>query len=262
MRFYDTSSLLLLSDEVIAESGFAISEITLRELEKIKTSALRDEETKARTRHLLYLLDKNLDKIKVVFYTGQKEYNNDTKIIACAKMIEDEIDCFVSNDVAQKVLAKSFGLKVESVQEETEKYSGYLEVCMTDDELEEFYSNLSFNKYNLYINQYLIIRNSENKVIDQYCWTGTEFRRIEFYTFNSRQFGDIKPIKGDVYQQLLFDSMVNNKITLVAGRPGSGKSWCSLSYLFHLLERGRIDRIIIFCNTVAAKNSARLGLVG
>jgi len=31
--------------------------------------------------------------------------------------------------------------------------------------------------------------------------------------------------------------------------------------LFSQLERQRIDKIIIFCNTVAAKNSARLGFL-
>ena len=37
------------------------------------------------------------------------------------------------------------------------------------------------------------------------------------------------------------------------------KSWLSLAYLFHLLERRQIDKIIIFCNTVATKDSAKLG---
>ena len=32
-----------------------------------------------------------------------------------------------------------------------------------------------------------------------------------------------------------------------------------MSYLFSLLEKGKIDKIIIFCNTVAVKNAAKLG---
>ena len=32
-----------------------------------------------------------------------------------------------------------------------------------------------------------------------------------------------------------------------------------MAYLLHKLERGHIDKIIVFCNTVATKNSARLG---
>ena len=46
---------------------------------------------------------------------------------------------------------------------------------------------------------------------------------------------------------------------MVKGPAGSGKTFLSLAFLLHKLERGRIDKIIIFCNTVATKGSARLG---
>ena len=55
------------------------------------------------------------------------------------------------------------------------------------------------------------------------------------------------------------DSLENNKITLVKGPAGSGKTFISLGYLLHKLERNKIDKIIVFCNTVATKNSAKLG---
>ena len=32
-----------------------------------------------------------------------------------------------------------------------------------------------------------------------------------------------------------------------------------MGYLFSLLDKGQIDKIIIFCNTIATKNSAKLG---
>lgn len=55
------------------------------------------------------------------------------------------------------------------------------------------------------------------------------------------------------------DSFTHNKITMIKGPAGSGKSLLSLGFLFSLLEKNRIDKIIIFCNTVAARNSAKLG---
>ena len=58
---------------------------------------------------------------------------------------------------------------------------------------------------------------------------------------------------------MVADSFVNNQITMVKGPAGSGKTTLSLGYLMSLLERGKIDKIIIFCNTVATKNSAKLG---
>ena len=70
-------------------------------------------------------------------------------------------------------------------------------------------------------------------------------------------FGTIKPI--DPYQELAMDSLKYNQITLLKGPAGTGKSLLSLAYLFKLLEENKIDRIIIFCNTVATAGSAKLG---
>ena len=66
-------------------------------------------------------------------------------------------------------------------------------------------------------------------------------------------------MKGDIYQQLAADSLLNNKITVIKGPAGSGKTLLSLGYLLDRLEHGKLDKIIIFCNTVATKDSARLG---
>ena len=46
---------------------------------------------------------------------------------------------------------------------------------------------------------------------------------------------------------------------MLRGAAGTGKSYLSFSYLFDLLERNKIEKIIIFCNTVATKGSAKLG---
>ena len=55
------------------------------------------------------------------------------------------------------------------------------------------------------------------------------------------------------------DSLVKNKITMIKGPAGSGKTMLSLGYLFHLLDRNKINKIVIFCNTIATQNSAKLG---
>ena len=46
---------------------------------------------------------------------------------------------------------------------------------------------------------------------------------------------------------------------MVKGPAGSGKTLLSLGFLFDQLEHGKIDKIIVFCNTVATKDSAKLG---
>ena len=70
-------------------------------------------------------------------------------------------------------------------------------------------------------------------------------------------FGKVKP--KDQYQLIAMDSLLSNKITMLKGAAGTGKSYLSIAYLFHLLQHNKIDKIIIFCNTVATNGSAKLG---
>ena len=90
-------------------------------------------------------------------------------------------------------------------------------------------------------------------------WTGERYSPISYGNIDSRYFGKLKPYKDDVYQALALDSFLHNKITLIKGPAGTGKSYLSLSYLFYLLGNNKIDKIIIFCNTVATKGAAKLG---
>lgn len=274
IKFYDTCSLLLKADNLFDdEEQFAISSITLQELENIKTANNKDEDVKYNARKILHLLTEHLSEYKLVLYQTslakpilkyEFELTNDTKILACYLQFcknhpKDNVQ-FITNDLALRGIAQIYTHNLGAIEEEiTDDYSGYKEVIMSNDEMNEFYSNPSANPYDLHINEYIIIKNEDKEIVDRLCWTGTNYRNLNFKSFNSRWFGEIKPIKGDVYQQLACDSLINNKITLLGGPAGSGKTMLSLGFLMNQLEYGKIDKIIIFCNTVAAKNAAKLG---
>ena len=195
------------------------------------------------------------------------EVNTDLKILACAFDYDthehpDET-IFVTNDLALKTIANLFFGEdsIESVDEEqVDQYSGYKEVKIANEQvLGEIYSNLNHNWFNLLKNQYLILKDNNGKIIDRLCWTGESHRRLVFKDFSSRQFGAVTPMKGDVYQLFAADSLYNNTITMLCGKPGSGKTYLAFGYLFYALEKHLIDRIIVFCNPVVAKNAAKLG---
>lgn len=64
----------------------------------------------------------------------------------------------------------------------------------------------------------------------------------------------------DIYQQIAMDTVMNNQLSLIRGKAGTGKSWIAFNYLFSQLEKHKIDKIIIFCNTVATAGAAKLGM--
>ena len=272
IKFYDTSSILLETD--LFKENFIISSITLNELENIKTSSNKDAEIKLAARRLLQQLHDNPNKYTVcifqplmveVLIKKHIDITNDTKILACAIWIEKESYpdnlTFVTNDLALATIASLFFGEdsIEEVVVEEDKYSGYREIIMHDAAMERFYSNPNENLYNLNINEYIIIRDKDREIVDRLCWTGEGYRRLSFSSFNSKWFGDVKPMKGDIYQMMAADSLTNNQLTMLKGPAGTGKTYLALAYLLHLLDKNKISKIIIFCNTVATKNSAKLG---
>lgn len=269
-KFYDTSSLLLKADTLFEDNEyFAISSITLEELEHIKTSANKDADVKYSARKLINSLDNHMGEYDVVFFNEDMAkpivkagifLNNDAKILSCALSYNKKHEVeFITNDICLKHLAKLFLDEVESIDENRDDYTGFKDVTMNENEMTAFYSNPNANFYDLLVNEYLIVRNDKREIVDRLCWTGEGYRHLDYANFSSKWFGDIKPIKGDVYQAFVADSFTNNKITLVKGPAGSGKTFLSLAFLIHKLEKNKIDKIIIFCNTVATKDSAKLG---
>lgn len=277
-HYYDTSSLLKRAGNLFTtEENIVISTITLQELENIKSSADKDPAIRAAARQVLRSLREHPKAYEVMIYNNEEELlapireaklpiNNDTRILASAifydKHYHPDETIFITNDISLGSIANLF-FGEDSVrwipEDIVDDYSGYKTVFLNDEEMAEFYSHPNDNPYNVYINQYLIIANTNNEIVDKLLWTGNEYRKISYDNFESQQFGRIKPMSNDVYQQLAADSLCHNKLTMLRGPAGTGKSYLALAYLFNQLEKHKIDKIIVFCNTVAVKGAAKLG---
>lgn len=275
IRFYDTSYLLDLSNEellnVIATEKPYISTQTLFELEGIKTNKNKDDNIKLKANQLAKFIDQHNNDFYFVSNPPDLDdidkrlsYSPDNIICACAysvgKRERDEV-LFYSNDICCRIIAKNiFRLKVNDLlNEEKNDYTGYIEVQLSDDQMAELYSDLTNNKYNLLINQYLIVKDAEGNVVDRLIWNGNEYKNIKIENAKSTTLGMIKAYNGDVYQQCALNSLFNNQITMLTGKAGSGKTTLALGVMMNLLERHKIDKIIVFCNPVATVNAARLG---
>ena len=274
INFYDTSSLLLMAEDLFKNNErFAIASITLEELENIKSSANKDSDIKYTARKLARLLNEHMGEYDVEFFNENMlkpisvlnlPVNNDTKIIACGLNYEKKLGfgkkiSFITNDICLKHLANLFFTWVSSIEIKEDNYCGYKELILNEKELSDLYSNFNFNHFNLYINQYAVIKNELKEIVDILKWTGEKMERVIYKPFTSKWFGKISAYKNDPYQKMVLDSLNSNQLTVIRGPAGTGKSTLGFAYLFSLLENSIINKIYIFCNPVATKDSAKLG---
>ena len=275
MKLYDTNALLQLDWDKLIQSGekFYVTQTSLQELEGIKNNRNKDEGVRAKARHVARILNENVNTYRFVPYgleasnllshLGMPE-TPDNMICACASVVMDTEDGeleFVTGDLCCRLLGKNvFGLTVSEPEYDVDdEYTGYIEVSLDDDNMADLYSNLTNNKFGLLTNQYLIVKNTNDEIVDKLLWTGNEYQNIKLGTIKSNMFGTIKPYNGDVYQQCAINSLLNNQITMLSGKAGTGKTHLAMGVMLSMLEKHKIDKIVVFCNPVATINSARLG---
>ena len=266
INFFDTSSLIELAYELDKiECPFVISSITLKELENIKTSYNKSLDTKLAARAVIRFLESNPECYEVAIYTPDTRHaSDDERILATAQQychLHPSVQVnFITNDLCLKAIARVEWRAgdVKSTQHTPDTYRGFKNVVLSDEEMADFYSN-GQNQYDLLTNEYINIYNQNNELVDTQVWNGQEFQHLKYTTFDSKHLGNIKPINGDVFQQMAMDSLTRNKITMLKGPAGTGKSYLALGFLLAQLEKGKIDRIIVFSNPVATRGAARLG---
>lgn len=263
--FYDTNAVLLLQDKVL-DTSFLISSTTLRELEHIKVSANKSEETKFRARKILHVLDENSDKYNVIIvddsiltiiYDKGLEDTPDNQICACASTVEDVL--FITNDIACKTIAKwIFGLNVSSViNDNNEIYKGYREVSLDENDMAHFYENLNENIFDLLTNEYLILKDSSDNIVDKFKWNGEMYQTIRCKPYKSNMFGTLKPL--DDIQAFAMDSINTNDITVLYGKAGSGKTTLPLNYIMQEIEKGRFKKFYMVYSYEPLKGAKTLG---
>ena len=203
-----------------------------------------------------------LSKYNIIYQNPILFENNDTRIIVSAYVYAENHNdvIFVTDDLNCNNIARALGLSTKDlIDKEDNSYTGYkIYTCVRDNDIAELYNRIyEGDHFGLFQNEYLVIQHN-NSVIDSYVLKNNKLEQVQFTSFKSKMLGEIKPL--DPYQKLAMNSLKNNTITMLRGGAGAGKSHLGLGFLFDRLEQGYIDKIIIFCNTVATKGSAKLGL--
>lgn len=269
--FYDTSALLNLQERAF-EEPFFICDVTLRELEDIKTSKAKDEDIKYAARNLTRLLACNKDKWEALRANHAKDMSNDEIIVSCAYALlvapkfRNPQNCtegmFVTDDLCLENLAHVQGLDVitsaEVLKEKAleDSYTGFKVIRADDALMEHFHDDLTQNTSDCLVNEYVILH-GEDKTRFVYRWTGEQYELIYGAGLYSPEFGDVKP--KDEYQRLAVDSIMNNMVTAISGPAGSGKSLLAMTSAFDLIRRGKYDRVVMLVNPARAKGAINTG---
>lgn len=261
-KYIIDTNILLEFPEIIKELECVVLSHVLREIEKHKLSS--NSVLAYQARESTRFIDQNLSCVKFDFKdyevtidsTLDKSYTDNKIIQACI----DNGYGVISNDLLLKHKAIAYGIEVYNIQEylfNQEEYKGYKEVQLNENELAQFYENLNSNTYDLLTNQYIIIKNEKNDFIETAKWNGKEIILTRQKGFSTNMFGKFKPY--DPYQICALDSLMNNQMTMIKGKAGSGKSLIALNYTWNQIEKGKFSKLIMFVNPVASRNSSRLG---
>lgn len=271
MNFYDTCSILDLLEDDYKEK-FVISSVSLTEIDNIKVSLNKSDDIKFKARQASRWLNKYINNyetviVKQIHYNTLNQFQipitNDNLICVSAWLYNKETEpiAFHTRDNNCRIIAsKIFELDVvydEEINNNVIDYTGYKEICMSNDEMNLFYSNQNKNTYNCATNEYLLVKNEDKETQDRRKWNGSNYIPLKFKSFKSKILGEVKPL--DEFQMFAFDSIANNEITMLYGKAGSGKTLIPLAYIMQMLETQKIDKCYIIHHYETLKGAKTLG---
>ena len=252
-------------DNLLKENYQVIFNIaTIEELDNLKTN--KDYSKARQARQAIKAIERNKSSITFDFGKEISEKIKQSPETYCLNTMNDDIivTCACRNsasiltyDFNVKIKAEILGIStLERVSEK--KYLGYDTINATDEEMASIYENPTKNIFGCLTNQYLIINNSNGDYCDMIKWDGEKYSTVASKNIKTMFFGDKMKAK-DVYQRMAIDSLMNNTITCITGKAGSGKSLLSLMIAMHLIETGKYERLVILFNPCPVRGASELG---
>lgn len=146
-----------------------------------------------------------------------------------------------------------------------DRYKGYYEVILNEDEQAEIYSNEAIRAdiigahCSLVENCYYLVMDDKGELVDTFCYQKSTMRAVRFLTLGGNYTGIIKP--RNPHQLLAFDMLkdTTSQIKLITGKFGTGKTLALVNGALEMLERGKIDKIYWVRNNVQVKDTDPLG---
>ena len=247
------------------EELLIIPSICIEELDHLKTNI--DDKKSFEAREGIRWLKENENKYKFVLndvikskelINGEFDLNkNDNKILDVC--IREKAKIF-SLDFNVTLKAKALGIEViEKHKDKDRDYTGFKEVVLSDEEMAEMYENLTTNSWDLLRNEYILIKNSNNEIVDKLKWTGEKLEVLKYTPVQHKLTDKIKP--RNAKQELLFDMLQDktSKLKIIQGLHGTGKTLCMIVHALSLIEKGKFEKIIWVVQNQQVANTKDIG---
>ena len=276
INFLDTSAIL--AGALNKYTNVWVSAISIQELENIKTSRDKDDETKFRAREATRLLTNTVD-YQILIHPNsklsreRKKYSflndiNDHNIICSALVCqnecgEDEFIQFITGDLSQFLFARATGafivqpvLYTDSSLEE--EFCGWGKYFPDEKTMALLYTDPKMNALKCKNNEFAEIF-EDGKLKDVLFWDGSQYRKLKYKEFIAPTGERIVP--RNLEQKMDLDLLQNENIPikLCIGRFGTGKSLFAETWAANQVVQGKFDKIIFVKNNLDVKGAGKLG---
>ena len=216
MKFGVDTNVLLQSPEVIEEVPSIITSIVLREIESLERRrgdrVLQYQVREAKRAIERAIVSESVETTLVDYEGGIEGYDKDYADNAILSYGESNGHGILTNDLLLKYKALALGVEVKSPEAiEPDDYQGFKEVTLNKTGLSLIYIDLHKNRYNLFENEYLVVRGEESgEIEDVLMWNGEMLMPIQRRgrsDFTRNIDGIVKLKTKDAYQTMAIDSI-------------------------------------------------------
>lgn len=259
MVIIDTNVLIDYPEILEQNDILGIAWPVLEELDKLKiTKGERARKARIVLKRLKALLENQDEKSNINFIQIPEAYSNFTVDNQLLYLCKNNDYTLITNDINLQVKCIALEVNYESYQQETEIYTGILELNVPEENelISQLYSN-DFSNLTLYENQYILIKDG-NDVKDILVYRHNSINKIQRKKIETEFEKELSPL--NVEQECLFDALYSDSTIIYgSGDYGTGKTLLMTGYAVQELQKGHINKIVYVPNNSYNENSMELG---
>lgn len=259
MVIIDTNVLIDYPEILEQNDILGIAWPVLEELDKLKiTKGERARKARIVLKRLKALLENQDEESNINFIQIPEAYSNFTVDNQLLYLCKNNDYTLITNDINLQVKCIALEVKYESYQQETEIYTGILELNVPEENelISQLYSN-DFSNLTLYENQYILVKDG-NDVKDILVYQHNSINKIQRKKIRTEFEKELSPL--NVEQECLFDALYSDSTIIYgSGDYGTGKTLLMTGYAVQELQKGHINKIVYVPNNSYNENSMELG---